>query len=817
MCYSPREFPAVNAPRAVANGDAGWRFVGFVWDSPQGKGAICACVPSVFFAAAIVLIAASAFAQEASIFGTVADSTSGALPGVSITATSLATGRIHSDVSDERGEYRLRGLRARPLQAAGRAFGLRHHRRARRGAAGRAEPLGALRHAGGDADRDGHRHRRIAAGRHQLDAGGRQRRSPPDGGAAAAGPQLDGAGDAGQGHHRQRTSTPTPACATAPSSSISTARRSPSRWPAAASGSRSSAARRSPSSRWSPTCSTSPRAGRSASRCRRCRARAPTTWTAASTATSATRSLNSEDFIANRVLPYANQQIGGAIGGPIVRDKLHYFLSYERENEPNTILSSPAALPGFNWSFDTKLVQNSFLGKGDWQIRQGDHFTTRWSYWDWGNPFTQVAGTEHPSQAADRSRKAFNVSNTWANVISDTAIQEVRVSYSHFDWKNLLAESALANTPNYVFPTITIGQRRNYPQEFYQNTWALRYDLTTNVGAHDLKVGAEYLRWHDTGQWQLLSRGEFIFNSTPADLARRFPQDAWNDPTRWDLTGLDSTLGRFDQNFGDWTIDIPRPSIALWIGDTWKINNSLTINGGVRWDADFGALDPPHITTTVTFDPRPGYVGQQQPPAGRSPLSGRSARHRQHRPARRLHLERRRQRHLRGPRRQRPLLQHPRLEHDLQPPVVQRRAHPGELVPQRRSAGLHRQPDPRRHRGRHPERQRAAAGAVAAGDRQRLSDAPHLAEQRRLPDPVRPAVGPRRRPDPLEGLQLRPPARSEPGLQPGERLQPGADPGQPAGSQVRADPVARVDRQGRLPGPAERHHQALLEQLAGRR
>ena len=37
--------------------------------------------------------------------------------------------------------------------------------------------------------------------------------------------------------------------------------------------------------------------------------------------------LNAKDFIANRVLPYANQQLGAAIGGPIVRDKLHYFLS----------------------------------------------------------------------------------------------------------------------------------------------------------------------------------------------------------------------------------------------------------------------------------------------------------------------------------------------------------------------------------------------------------------------------------------------------------------------------------------------------------
>ena len=34
------------------------------------------------------------------------------------------------------------------------------------------------------------------------------------------------------------------------------------------------------------------------------------------------------------------------------------------------------------------------------------------------------------------------------------------------------------------------------------------------AGRHDVKFGGEYLRWHDTGHWQLLSRGEFIFTST---------------------------------------------------------------------------------------------------------------------------------------------------------------------------------------------------------------------------------------------------------------------------------------------------------------
>jgi hypothetical protein len=318
---------------------------------------------------------------------------------------------------------------------------------------------------------------------------------------------------------------------------------------------------------------------------------------------------NAKDFIANRVLPYANQQLGGAIGGPLIKDKAHFFLSFERENEPNTILTSVAALPGSSWSFDTKLLQNSFLGRGDWQWTQNDHLTFRASYWDWGNDFTQVSGTEHPSQAAARYRKAINMVGTWAKVLSPTKLQEVKIGYTHFDWQNLLAVPSLANTPNYVFAnTVIFGQRRNYPQEFFQNTISARYDLTMTAGRHDMKVGGEFLRWHDTGQWQLLSRGEYIFPSIPADLARRFPVDAWDDPSRWDVSGLDPLVQRFDQNFGDWTIDIPRPTWAVWFGDTWRMADQFTVNYGVRWDADWGALDPPHITTQATFDPAPGWT-----------------------------------------------------------------------------------------------------------------------------------------------------------------------------------------------------------------
>ena len=64
------------------------------------------------WAAALLLSVSSAFAQEATINGTVTDESKGVLPGVTVIATSLANGRTFSDVSNERGDYRIVGVPA---------------------------------------------------------------------------------------------------------------------------------------------------------------------------------------------------------------------------------------------------------------------------------------------------------------------------------------------------------------------------------------------------------------------------------------------------------------------------------------------------------------------------------------------------------------------------------------------------------------------------------------------------------------------------------------------------------------------------------
>jgi len=327
--------------------------------------------------------------------------------------------------------------------------------------------------------------------------------------------------------------------------------------------------------------------------------------------------LNSADAVADEVLPFENQQVGGAVGGPLVRDKLMYFASYEHERQPATIFVQPAQLPNQSFTFDQPENQDSLTARVDHNLTAEDRLSYRASYWKFKADFDLGSG-DHPSDAALRTQDSFNFLGSWARVLSSEAVMELKVGYNGFEWTNQLATPAvgvcdqsfgsaplgdaqLTCQPNYVFPGLTVGAPRNFPQLFTQDLVSARLTLDWLKGDHSLKIGGEFLGWKDGGEWHLLERGEFIFDERPNDLERRFPASGALDPSTWDVTGLDALVNRFAQNAGNWVIDIPRPTWAIWLGDTWRATSRLTLNLGVRWDADYGAYAPPHVTTQATF------------------------------------------------------------------------------------------------------------------------------------------------------------------------------------------------------------------------
>ena len=86
--------------------------------------------------------------------------------------------------------------------------------------------------------------------------------------------------------------------------------------------------------------------------------------------------LNAADNFTKTVLPYSNQQIGGTLGGPIRHNKLQYFVSYEKENEPNTAVIAPNALSGQLFSIPVKREVRPFLA-GWTTVSEKDHLTIR--------------------------------------------------------------------------------------------------------------------------------------------------------------------------------------------------------------------------------------------------------------------------------------------------------------------------------------------------------------------------------------------------------------------------------------------------------
>ena len=303
--------------------------------------------------------------------------------------------------------------------------------------------------------------------------------------------------------------------------------------------------------------------------------------------------LNAPDPITGTVLPYQNQQIGGSLGGPIVKDKLHYFVSYEYEREPGTSFSAPAALAGQSFTTPYKNSQQSTLLRIDDALSTKNRLSLRATRWDWANPFVLAAGG-HPSNASDQTKSATNVVGTWSNVLSDTRVQQLHVGYNNFQWAN----QGLANvgdTFEYDFPGLTLGKPYNYPQWLYQDYTEGRYDLSWHRGGHDMKVGGEFIYAHVSALWYLEREGRMAFTSLPTDISTRIPQSDPYNVAGWNLNGLDPLVQRLEKNYnnGDWTLSVPGPTWAVWFGDNWRVSQNLTINYGVRWDVAWNAASTP--------------------------------------------------------------------------------------------------------------------------------------------------------------------------------------------------------------------------------
>src|ERR1700761_4477114 len=212
---------------------------------------------------------------------------------------------------------------------------------------------------------------------------------------------------------------------------------------------------------------------------------------------------NASDPIAQKVLPLSDQQYGGTFGGPIKKDKMWYFTSYEGEHQGSGV-NTTSLLPGSALlQFPQTITTREYLGRGDYQINGNDHVMLRGNGFNFDNDHVLTSGSTDPSAAYLATRMDYSIMGDWNKVVNDKIVNDVHAGFSHFEWQNL----PMYPTIQLSFGSVTVGGPYNYPQIFYQNVQQYRDDVYYLTGKHSIKGGVEYLHTAHTGYFQQNVRG----------------------------------------------------------------------------------------------------------------------------------------------------------------------------------------------------------------------------------------------------------------------------------------------------------------------
>jgi hypothetical protein len=319
--------------------------------------------------------------------------------------------------------------------------------------------------------------------------------------------------------------------------------------------------------------------------------------------------LNAEDFVQHRVLPYSNQQVSTTIGGPIRRDRMHYFFNYEFEREPSTVTHN-SPYPSFNVDVYSVRRQHKPMARVDDQLSNKMRLSVSayaWRDFQPNDPTQATIGgaVNHPANQISYNKYAEAVQGRLTRVISNRMVNEVKVGFAGNRWKqdptiqwNATTGLAAARNPlaseRHLPPVITlrgynIGGGTNFPQHIGQKVYTFRDDFSFSGnmgGRHDLRTGGEYLNyltWHD---WCNFLRGNLIADNgpVPANIEQLFP--VWNDPGTWNLAPLSPISREFRTSFGSCDLESPRNIFGMWFQDDWQVASRLTLNVGVRYDVE---------------------------------------------------------------------------------------------------------------------------------------------------------------------------------------------------------------------------------------
>jgi hypothetical protein len=263
---------------------------------------------------------------------------------------------------------------------------------------------------------------------------------------------------------------------------------------------------------------------------------------------------------------YKKHQFGGSLGGPIVKDKTHFFLSGERvQQDTQQAVDTGGLYPDKDGQFDVPFRENLFVGKITHQLSPDNFLGVRYGYNDNNQPYGASAQAP-PENWGDSKNKFHSVNANLNSVLGGGKVNEFVFQYSYF--KNQIVERS--NLPTEAYPGgVTIGQSVNTPQQTEQHKYQFRDDLTWQMGRHELKAGVSFI-YEPTL--------DITFSTGQQPLYQHL-SDSRTSP----ITSI-TFNGSIGGDGGLSGASIPNNQYSAYIQDGWAVNDKLSLDIGLRYD-----------------------------------------------------------------------------------------------------------------------------------------------------------------------------------------------------------------------------------------
>ena len=292
---------------------------------------------------------------------------------------------------------------------------------------------------------------------------------------------------------------------------------------------------------------------------------------------------------------YTRWQGGADLGGPIINDKVHFFASYEINDQKraNTVIRGGQPLPPalaarldtYTGTFASPFREHLAFGKVSWQADATDLIDVS-GFYRRESDIKDYGGQTSFQSANNIKQNIWNAQAKYTRSGS-SYLSETTAGYQSYQWNPTPTNGNVARE-NY-FGALLIGGGNNN-QNFIQKRFTVREDFSFlgfhMGGDHVLKAGvvANFSKY-DVHKFQEVPP-TFNFRS---DEQFAFPFEAHYGVGNPDLSASNNEYG-------------------VYVQDDWTPTSRLTVNIGLRWDYETDMLNNNYVTPAAVRQNLQGIV-----------------------------------------------------------------------------------------------------------------------------------------------------------------------------------------------------------------